>query len=62
MKMGGALGVIYTLPIGKHGLLRRGLLRFILHAVGVFTQTPFSKGMTAHRQFCLGLKHLGRYL
>lgn len=62
MKMGGALDVIYTLPIGKHGLLQRGLLRFIPHAVGVFTQTPFSKEMTVHRQFCLGLKRLGRYL
>ena len=57
MKMGGALDVIYTLPIGKHGLLRRGLLRFIPRVVGVFTQTPFSKEVTDHRQFYSEFMH-----
>lgn len=57
MKMGGALGVIYTLPIGKHGLLRRGFPQFILHAVGVFTQVLFSKEVTDHRQFYSEFMH-----
>lgn len=62
MKMGIALGVIYTLPTGKHGLLRRGFPQFILHAVGVFTPALFLKEMPAHRQFHLNLNRLGEYL
>jgi hypothetical protein len=54
--------VIYTLPIGKHGLLRRGFPQFILHAVGVFTPALFLKEMPAHRQFHLNLNRLGEYL